>query len=147
MAIDKSFGGSPLGYSSPESEGGNLEIEIENPESVSIETEDGGVILDFDPDASTLHGLGRLPHDANLAEVIEEGDLHSIASELIGLFQSDKESRSDWERSYVDGLDLLGLKHEDRTTPWDGACGVFHPLLAESVIKFQSQAIQEIFPA
>jgi len=147
MAIDKSFGGSPLGYSSPESEGGNLEIEIENPESVSIETEDGGVILDFDPDASTLHGLGRLPHDANLAEVIEEGDLHSISSELIGLFQSDKESRSDWERSYVDGLDLLGLKHEDRTTPWDGACGVFHPLLAESVIKFQSQAIQEIFPA
>lgn len=147
MAVDKSIGGNPLNYPSLGAEGEALEIEIENPESVSIETEDGGVILDFDPDASTLHGLGRLPHDANLAEVIEDGDLHSIASELIGLFQSDKESRSDWERSYVDGLDLLGLKHEDRTTPWDGACGVFHPLLAESVIKFQSQAIQEIFPA
>ena len=58
-----------------------------------------------------------------------------------------KKVRADWERAYVDGLDLLGLKHEDRTTPWDGACGVFHPLLSESVIKFQSQAIQELFPA
>jgi hypothetical protein len=145
MAVDKSMTGNPLGYLDQEQDA--LEIEIENPESVSIETEDGGVILDFDPDASTLYELGRLPHDANLAEVIDDNELHSIASELIGLFQSDKESRSDWERSYVDGLDLLGLKHEDRTTPWDGACGVFHPLLSESVIKFQSQAIQEIFPA
>ena len=147
MAIDKPFSGSPLSYSPSSEEESALEIEIENPESVSIETEDGGVILDFDPDAATLHQLGRLPHDANLAEVISEGDLNGVASELIGLFQSDKESRADWERSYVDGLDLLGLKHEDRTTPWDGACGVFHPLLSESVIKFQSQAIQEIFPA
>ena len=147
MAIDKPFSGSPLSYSPSNEEESALEIEIENPESVSIETEDGGVILDFDPDAATLHQLGRLPHDANLAEVIGEGDLNGVASELIGLFQSDKESRADWERSYVDGLDLLGLKHEDRTTPWDGACGVFHPLLSESVIKFQSQAIQEIFPA
>ena len=145
MAVDKSMTGNPLGYLDQEQDA--LEIEIENPESVSIEPEDGGVILDFDPDASTLYELGRLPYDANLAEVIDDNDLHSIASELIGLFQSDKESRSDWERSYVDGLDLLGLKHEDRTTPWDGACGVFHPLLSESVIKFQSQAIQEIFPA
>ncbi len=91
--------------------------------------------------------LGCCPMMQILQSLLMRAILDAIASELIGLFQSDKESRSDWERSYVDGLDLLGLKHEDRTTPWDGACGVFHPLLSESVIKFQSQAIQEIFPA
>jgi|TARA_A100001037_G_scaffold253264_1_gene237759 hypothetical protein len=142
MAIDRTIRSNPLVGNGP-----GVEVEIENPESVSIETEDGGVIIDFDPDASTLASLGMLPHDANLAEVVDEGELNIIASELVGLFKSDKESRADWERAYVDGLDLLGLKHEDRTTPWDGACGVFHPLLSESVIKFQSQAIQELFPA
>ena len=142
MAIDRSLRSNPL-----IGEGQGLEIEIENPEAVSIETEDGGVILDFDPDASTLASLGMLPHDANLAEIVDEGELNTIASDLIGQFKSDKESRADWERAYVDGLDLLGLKNEDRTTPWDGACGVFHPLLSDSVIKFQSQSIQELFPA
>ena len=122
----------------------DVEIEIVNPESVSIETEDGGMTIDFDPDVIPLDAV---PHDANLAEFIDERDLSDIASELVGAYKSDKESRSDWERTYVEGLDLLGLKHEDRTTPWDGACGVFHPLLTESVIRFQSQAIQEIFPA
>ena len=142
MAIDRTLRSNPL-----VGEGGDIEIEIENPEAVSIDTEDGGVILDFDPDASTLASLGMLPHDANLAEIVKESELNVMASDLIGQFKSDKESRSDWERAYVDGLDLLGLKNEDRTTPWDGACGVFHPLLSEAVIKFQSQAIQELFPA
>ena len=142
MAIDRTLRSNPL-----IGEGGDIEIEIENPEAVSIETEDGGVILDFDPDASTLASLGMLPHDANLAEIVKESELNVMASDLIGQFKSDKESRADWERAYVDGLDLLGLKNEDRTTPWDGACGVFHPLLSEAVIKFQSQAIQELFPA
>ena len=142
MAIDRTLRSNPL-----VGEGGDIEIEIENPEAVSIETEDGGVILDFDPDASTLASLGMLPHDANLADVVDDAELSVIASELVGQFKSDKESRADWERAYVDGLDLLGLKNEDRTTPWDGACGVFHPLLSESVIKFQSQSIQELFPA
>ena len=144
MAIDKVLGANPLSDDIDENE---IQVQIENPESVSIETEDGGVILDFDPDASLLQEMGMLPHDANLAELVDESDLNEIASELIGLFKSDKESRADWERSYVDGLDLLGLKNEDRSEPWDGACGVFHPLLSESVIKFQSQAIQELFPA
>ena len=121
-----------------------VEIEIVNPEAVSIETPDGGVILDFDPDASSM---GMVPFDANLADFMEDSDLSTLASELIGYYRSDKESRADWERTYIEGLDLLGLKHEDRTTPWDGACGVFHPLLTESVIKFQSQSIQELFPA
>lgn len=122
----------------------DLEIEIVNPESVSIETEDGGMIFDFDPQDSLT---GMIPHDANLAEYIDDGELRGIATDLVGQYKSDKESRSDWERTYIEGLDLLGLKHEDRTTPWDGACGVFHPLLTEAVIRFQSQSIQELFPA
>ena len=127
---------------SPMMEGEALEIEIVDPESVSISSGDETF---FEFDADDLQG--EVPHDANLAEFIEDDVLDGIASDLIGAFKADKESRSDWERSYIEGLDLLGLKHEERTTPWDGACGVFHPLLTESVIRFRSQAIQELFPA
>ena len=138
MAIDRALMGEPL------EEGEQIEVEIVNPEQVGINTPEGGMLIDFDPDVGDMMGLG---HDDNLAEAMDDRDLDALASELIGSFRSDKESRADWERSYVKGLDLLGLKHEDRTTPWDGACGVFHPLLTESVIRFQSQSIQEIFPA
>lgn len=138
MAIDRALMGEPL------EEGEQIEVEIVNPEQVGINTPEGGMLIDFDPDMGEMMGLG---HDDNLAEAMDDRDLDALASELIGSFRSDKESRADWERSYVKGLDLLGLKHEDRTTPWDGACGVFHPLLTESVIRFQSQSIQEIFPA
>ena len=138
MAIDRALMGEPL------EEGEQIEVEIVNPEQVGINTPEGGMLIDFDPDMGEMMGLG---HDDNLAEAMDDRDLDSLASELVGSFRSDKESRADWERSYVKGLDLLGLKHEDRTTPWDGACGVFHPLLTESVIRFQSQSIQEIFPA
>ena len=140
MAIDR-----PLNTPTPVGQDmGAVEIEIENPDSVSLETEDGGIIIDFDPSATEMFGID---HNANLAEDIDERDLYELASELVGQFKTDKESRADWERSYIDGLELLGLKHEDRTTPWDGACGVFHPLLTEAVIRFQSQSIQELFPA
>ena len=140
MAIDR-----PLNTPTPVGQDmGAVEIEIENPDSVSLETEDGGIIIDFDPSATEMLGID---HNANLAEYIDERDLYELASELVGQFKTDKESRADWERSYIDGLELLGLKHEDRTTPWDGACGVFHPLLTEAVIRFQSQSIQELFPA
>ena len=139
MAIDRALVGEPLNQGEQQ-----IEVEIVNPEQVGINTPDGGMLIDFDPDMGDMMGLG---HDDNLAEAMDDRDLDSLASELVGSFRSDKESRADWERSYVKGLDLLGLKHEDRTTPWDGACGVFHPLLTESVIRFQSQAIQEIFPA
>ena len=139
MAIDRALVGEPLDQGEQQ-----IEVEIVNPEQVGISTPDGGVLIDFDPDMGDMMGLG---HDDNLAEAMDDRDLDSLASELVGSFRSDKESRADWERSYVKGLDLLGLKHEDRTTPWDGACGVFHPLLTKSVIRFQSQAIQEIFPA
>ena len=140
MAIDR-----PLGTPLPVNQDmGEVEIEIENPESVSIETPDGGVLIDFDPNMGEMMGLS---HDANLAEVVDPKELNILASDLIGQYKTDKESRADWERSYIDGLELLGLKHEERTTPWDGACGVFHPLLTEAVIRFQSQSIQELFPA
>ena len=139
MAIDRALVGEPLDQGEQQ-----IEVEIVNPEQVGISTPDGGVLIDFDPDMGDMMGLG---HDDNLAEAMDDRDLDSLASELVGSFRSDKESRAGWDRSYVKGLDLLGLKHEDRTTPWDGACGVFHPLLTESVIRFQSQAIQEIFPA
>jgi hypothetical protein len=120
-----------------------LEIVIEDPDSVSIMDEDGGMLIDFDPDMASA----EMEHGGNLAEIMDERDLDELASDLVGQFQSDRLSRSDWEESYVRGLDLLGLKFEDRSTPWEGACGVFHPMLSEAVIRFQAQTIQEIYPA
>jgi len=120
-----------------------ISIAIENPDSVSIETEDGGMLIDFDPQEDRPES----EFGDNLAEVIDENDLERIGSELIGAFQNDKDSRRDWEETYTKGLDQLGLKIEERTQPWNGTCGVFHPMLSEAVIKFQSQAISEIFPA
>ena len=122
-----------------------LEIEIVNPEAVSIETEDGGMIIDFEGGITeSLVGPG---HDANLAEFIDDDELKIMATEMITDFQADRESRSDWARAYVKGLDLLGMKVEDRQQPWSGASGVFHPLLTEAVVRFQAQAMGEIFPA
>lgn len=125
-------------------EGDDLEIMIENPDSVAILDDDGGMIIDFDPNASEFLGV---QHDSNLAEFMSEGDLNVLASELVAQFEADRQSRADWEDSYMRGLDLLGLKFEDRSTPWEGACGVFHPMLSEAVIRFQAQTIQEIYPA
>jgi hypothetical protein len=139
MAIDR-----PLRTEIEDQDDAALEIEVVNPEAVSIETEDGGVLIDF---GDSLEDESSDDHNANLADFIDETDLMGICLDLVSSFRGDKESRADWERSYVKGLDLLGLKHEERTQPWDGACGVFHPLLTESVIRFQSQSIQEIFPA
>ena len=125
-------------------EGEELEIVIENPESVGVFDEEGGMVIDFDPTAPELMGVR---HDSNLAEFMSEGDLDALASELVAQFESDRNSRADWEDAYIRGLDLLGLKFEDRSTPWEGACGVFHPMLSEAVIRFQAQTIQEIYPA
>ena len=121
----------------------NVDITIVNPEAVSIETDDGGMLIDFDPSIMEE----EVPFDANLAEYISEKDLSFIGHELVSAFEADKDSRSDWERTYTEGLDNLGLKIEERTEPWSGACGVYHPLLSEAVVRFQSQAITEIFPA
>jgi len=122
-----------------------LEIEIENPDSVSIETEDGGVVIDFEGN-KTEELLGAA-HDSNLAEYLEDAALEELSSELIENFNTDRQSRGDWAKSYVKGLDLLGMKIEERQQPWSGASGVFHPVLTESIVRFQAQAMGEIFPA
>ena len=99
------------------------------------------MLIDFDGEIS--EELMGPSHDANLAEFLDEGDLQSLASELIGEFDTDKQSRKEWARSYVKGLDLLGMKIEERSQPWDGASGVFHPVLTVSVVRFQAQAMSE----
>ena len=125
----------------PESD---ITIEIEDPESVAIETEDGGMIIDFDPNAKEV---GNEDFDSNLADFMDDDLLSEIGNELVSAYNGDKESRADWEETYTKGLDQLGLKIEERTQPWAGACGVFHPMLSEAVIRFQSQSITEMFPA
>jgi len=140
VAIDSAMTPSPLELEGEPA----LQIEIENPEAVSIETPDGGMLIDFDPNNSMTGGMN---HDSNLAEFMDDRDLTDLSSELVGAFNADRDSRADWEQSYIKGLDLMGLKFEDRTTPWDGACGVFHPMLSEAVVRFQAQTIQEIYPA
>ena len=114
-------------------------------DTLVTELEDGGVEIDFDPLAE--EGMMDVEFDGNLAEVMEDDDLRTLAVDLVGKFDSDKNSRSDWEETYEQGLDQLGLEIEERTTPWSGACGVFHPMLSEAVVRFQSQTIQEIMPA
>ena len=153
MAIEKSiaqapsFSNAPEGFEDldPDSNEQALEISVVNPDAVSIGTEDGGVIIDFDPSKEEEEASEQ--HDDNLAEFMEENDLRSLSSQLKAEVEGDIASRSDWERTYIDGLELLGLKIEDRTTPWPGACGVHHPILTEAVIRFQSQAIMEVFPS
>jgi len=115
-------------------------------DSILTELEDGGVEIDFDPMSDSM-GIGEESFDSNLAEHIEDSELRTLANDCISMFDSDKSSRSSWETTYKEGLDQLGLEIEDRTTPWAGACGVFHPMLSEAVVRFQAQTIQEIMPA
>ena len=120
--------------------------EEEIPEDTLLtEMDDGSMVVDFDPLSELMGGEDEFA--SNLAESIEEKELRTIAVDLIGKFDADKRSRGDWEQTYEEGLDQLGLEIEDRTTPWAGACGVFHPMLSEAVVRFQSQTIQEIMPA
>ena len=144
MAIEKPMVPSDVEIEENPSEE-ELTVEIVNPDSISMETEDGGVVIDFE--GSLSEDLMGPDHDSNLAEFIEESELESMASELVSDFESDRESRSDWARAYVKGLDLLGMKIEDRQQPWAGASGVFHPVLTETVVRFQAQAMGELFPA
>ena len=127
-----------------EQEPEELEILIENPDSVAIETDDGGMIIDFDPSAPKR---GDSEFNSNLTDYVDEGELDKLGNKLISEYMGDKDSRQEWEETYMKGLDQLGLKIEERTTPWAGACGVFHPMLSEAVIRFQSQSISEMFPA
>lgn len=132
----------PEGLDELDTDEGQISIAVENPDSVAISTEDGGMIIDFDPKEDTPDE----EFGSNLVEFIDENELEKISSELVSAFNMDKNSRKEWEETYTKGLDQLGLKIEERTQPWNGACGVFHPMLSEAVIRFQSQAISEIFP-
>ena len=109
-----------------------------------IETPDGGAEVNFDPNAPI--DQSQIPFDANLAEYIDETQSRKFCNDLVGAFEADKESRKDWEDTYIKGLDMLGFKYEDRTQPFEGASGVVHPLLAESVTQFQAQAYKELLP-
>ena len=122
-----------------------LEVEVIDPDAVSVTDDDGSVAIVLDSEMQ--EELVGPDHSSNLAEYLQEGELEAMASDLIEAFNSDRTSRKDWASSYVKGLDLLGLKIEERDQPWPGACGVFHPVLTESVVRFQAQAITEIFPA
>lgn len=139
MSIDKA-----MDPAVPSAETEPVEIEIVNPDSVTIETEDGGAIVIFGEDPAGQDGGA---FDANLAEVLDDSALSGLAGDLIAAFDADRSSRSEWERTYIKGLELLGMKIEDRTTPWPGACGVFHPLLTEAAVRFQATSIMETFPA
>jgi len=140
--MDRALYGAPVGIGAmaPQTEGEPLEIDIEDPESVTIGM--GDMEIELSPDQETAEDF-----DANLAEFMDDSELQSLGSELIGDFDKDVADRKDWISTYVDGLKLLGLKYEERTEPWNGACGVFHPMLTESVVRFQSEAIMETFPA
>ena len=144
MAIDKALNQAPMGLDMEEMVMGDmepdLEIEIEDPESVSIEGP--GFELELVPQEGDLNDF-----NANLAEEIDPDTLVQIAGDLIGEFEEDISSRKDWMQTYVDGIELLGLNIEERTEPWPGACGVYHPLLSEALVKFQSETIMETFPA
>jgi hypothetical protein len=138
MAMEKGLYAAPLGLE--EDVAPPIEIEIEDPESVSIGI--GDLEIDFEPAEE-----GPEDFNANLADYMDETELNSLGSELVDDFEKDLRDRKDWVQTYIEGLKLLGLKYEERTEPWNGACGVFHPMLTESVVRFQAEGITETFPA
>jgi hypothetical protein len=140
-SIDKGLYAAPLGIEDEDMMASPIEIEIEDPESVRIGM--GDIEIELSPDDENTDE----DFDANLAEFMDASVLDSLGNELVSDFTKDIGDRKDWIQTYVDGLKLLGLKYEDRTEPWQGACGVFHPMLTESVVRFQSEGIMETFPA
>ena len=137
MSIEKSLYQAPEGFADdPQA----VEIEIEDPESVSIAT--GGIEIELEPEPDYGGDF-----DSNLAEILDEGELEKIGSELVELVDADIASRKDWAETFVKGLEVLGLKYEERTEPWNGACGVYSTILTEAAIRFQAESIMETFPA
>ena len=141
-SMDKGLYAAPLGIEEDMGMASPLEIEIEDPESVRIAM--GDIEIELEPGSDNEDGED---FDANLADYMDDSVLSSLGGELIADFDKDINDRKDWIRTYVEGLKLLGLKYEERTEPWAGACGVFHPMLTESVVRFQSEGIMETFPA
>ena len=146
MAIEKGIYSAPEGIEDEEMEMEgqevDLDIEIVDPESVTLS--DGSMEITLVPDAEVSD---MADFDANLADFMEDGDLRELSDDLVGLIEADIDSRKDWVDSYVQGLDVLGFKYEERTQPWEGACGVFSTILAEAAIRFQAETMSETFPA
>ncbi len=138
--IDKALYQAPMGLEEAAQQEPAIEVEIIDPEQVTIGMD--GVEITLTPGEPSDEDF-----DANLAEYINENDLFKLAGDLTADIDNDKNSRKDWEQSYIDGLKLLGLKYDERTEPWNGACGVTHPMITEAVVKFQSETIMETFPA
>jgi hypothetical protein len=137
--VDKGLYQAPMGIEQLAQDEEPIEIEIVDPEEVNIHM--------GDMDISIIPGEDEDEFGQNLAELIDDGDLQSIASDLDEDIENDRNSRKDWEKAYTDGLKLLGLQFEERTEPWQGASGVFHPMITEAVVRFQSETITEMFPA
>ena len=138
--IDKGLYAAPEGIEALAVQEPEIEIEIEDPESVELSI-DGMPILRMEK------GEDDDEFNDNLAEHMSDEDLTSLSGDLIGDFDSDIASRKDWIQTYVDGLELLGLKIEERSEPWEGACGVYHPLMSEALVKFQAETMMSMFPA
>ena len=140
MAIEKGILQAPTGIEEEETE--QLEIEVVNPDMVTLD--DGSMEITIVPDAE---GVGTGDFDENLAESMDDDQLGVIADELLGNIDSDLDSRKEWADTFVKGLDVLGFKYEERTEPWEGACGVYSNVLAEAAIRFQAETMSETFPA
>jgi len=138
--IDKGLYAAPVGIDEAAMEEQAIEIEIEDPEKITIGIGDSEIIID--PDA-----MEDDEFNANLAEELSEKYMAELSSDLLEDFSNDVNSRKDWLETYVDGLELLGLKIEQRSEPWEGACAVYHPLLSEALVKFQAETMMETFPA
>ena len=138
-SMDKSLYQAPVGLAEM-MDAPDIEIEIEDPESLSIDM--GGVEIDLKPRKPTAEDF-----DANLADFMDDSELGALGNDLVDDFVKDNMDRKDWIKTYIEGLKLLGLNYEERTEPWQGACGVFHPMLTEAVVRFQSEAMMETFPA
>jgi len=139
--VDKSISQAPQGLEELAMGQPDLSIEIENPESVTLD--DGSMEITIVPGKDVAGD----EFNANLADDMNEGQLTELSGDLLGEYDADINSRKDWLTTYVDGLELLGLKVEDRTEPWPGACNVYHPLMTEALVKFQAETMMETFPA
>lgn len=142
MAVDKGlYANTPVpGIEDMAAEAEPVEIEIVDPEEVTIGV--GGIEITLEPEEETAESFS-----ANLAEYMDAKELEKLGPELLGDIRNDETSRKDWEDAYKEGIKLLGLKYEERTEPWAGASGVFHPMISEAVVRFQSETIMETFPA
>jgi hypothetical protein len=139
MAIDKALYELPQGLPAASASMEPIEIEIEDPEAVRIEID--GLEIEIEPAKETAEDF-----DANLAEYLDEGYLTQMCNDLLGDVEGDVSSRKEWMQTYTDGIELLGMKIEIRSEPWEGACGVYHPLLSEALVKFQAETVMETLP-